>query len=1158
MGDLLAANRDEILKIESFYPIFSEIQKILKLQYDADKPIDARLNSPEKKDIREKLIKKQEDYAKEAEIKSVELKQSIKKECGQESVVWLAMILKQSKEPSTSLPDLSWPEHLKATAAVYQQYSDKIFDGQVYRELLPYMQLAFAYEQNGSPHEHAFKLVVLFKNSSLALNYLYRHLQQKKSVHDACLFILPDPIRCSFQIWLALANKHIEDPSFRKLLGQACEIEELIVADCKKTQFSAVSTEKIRALRLSIEKNYKEWRTLKRNAAVRAANATRYNFLGAQLLKDGNELTHLRAGLPLTADIDVLTLRCYQQRFICESSKTYGYLLSNGLTKKDYEKFIKLDRTQAGRNIPAITVHGEDVGHAKCYLKKLNVLNEEEAAIAACLGKLTNCCQSLSAELGEASTIHGLTSPNGGFYVLFEGNSKKPKLSDRVIAQCWAWRSKNNVIVFDSIEVDSRSSSTTQMAVDLYRALAKMLCFNGETSRVVCGAYSGISSKVGDLRTVIPEESLDFNGYNDSSSQLIVFDREKPWLLMHRDEDAKKLTETIINTVLESNRPLESTAFCTLLNWSILNKQKNTQARKILESINSRLTQAPNQGGKIKLLQQSLEHYAAENSDLDKIWQEIENNSLFIDSVDSLGRTMLMQVALRNQPVRITKLIKMGANRNAKDSDGMTALHHAAKHPKAIAAILDLIPKEDRLAAINTRESSMGRTVLEMVVYDQPESIATILNSLSEKNRLFAITITDRMGKIPLFRAIENKFSKSLNTMLCSLPENELFAAITFEDQYGDTILRKVIDHVESLVAILTLLPQEKRLSAVILENRLGYTLLNSASGRSQAFIAMISLLSKEDLPAIVQHQYPNGENMLLAWINSNIHTNFESIQRLLSFFPEEERLSVVQMEGKVLNRTRTLIMEIVPFPDYFEAIFNLLPEKDKLTAIKTKDKNGKSLIMNAVSKYESLKLILASCTKEESLSLVKETDSNGKTPLCTAVDFLPKFGRRTFREVIQTIPLILGVYPVEKRPSIVQAKDENGRTILEKIMAYYPFFNVDVLTLLPDTDSLTIYFLALSAIQPFIQDTQQKFSFFEQDNPRCLLFELNKCVTGEMLKEKLISYLSTDIISTSEIQKSILKILSPSSDESEDYKHRLTALIQQWQTIQPSNLKQS
>jgi hypothetical protein len=96
-------------------------------------------------------------------------------------------------------------------------------------------------------------------------------------------------------------------------------------------------------------------------------------------------------------------------------------------------------------------IDGNDLGYPGFYFKKINVQDEKEAARAACLGKLTKCCQSLSGEAGEPCVIHGLTSSNGGFYILCEGDLTNPKISDSVIAQSWVWRSTTNALVFDSI-----------------------------------------------------------------------------------------------------------------------------------------------------------------------------------------------------------------------------------------------------------------------------------------------------------------------------------------------------------------------------------------------------------------------------------------------------------------------------------------------------------------------------------------------------------------------------------------------------------------------------------------------------------------------------------------------------------------------------------
>ena len=50
-----------------------------------------------------------------------------------------------------------------------------------------------------------------------------------------------------------------------------------------------------------------------------------------------------------------------------------------------------------------------------------------------------------------------------------------------------------------------------------------------------------------------------------------------------------------------------------------------------------------------------------------------------LDAVDESNRTPLMLAVIFNQPVAVKQLLALGANRAAKDTEGLTALMHARK-----------------------------------------------------------------------------------------------------------------------------------------------------------------------------------------------------------------------------------------------------------------------------------------------------------------------------------------------------------------------------------------------------------------------------------------------------------------------------------------------
>lgn len=531
---------------------------------------------------------------------------------------------------------------------------------------MPYCQLAYLSEKNGVPEEHALKLSILFNDPKDALRYIKQNIQQNNlAIHDACLFTLPDVSKCSFEeIWKDKIKTYINDPNFRQLLVKLPELEQLF-----KSQSEGESTKLDRAalkvLKQEISNKNKRFKFLKRkHGQLNDAEDKEYTQIIPELSDMKKELFKKSRGLPLK-EMDLLTLRACNEYYICNQGDViYSYMIKQGLTKRNYEEFRKLDRNKAGESIPGVTISGTDIGHTDSYLRKLDVANNEtDAAIAACLGKLTNCCQSLSGEMGEPCVIHGLTSPNGGFYVLF---NKK----DEVVAQCWAWRSQANAIVFDSIETN-RTGSKRDIVIKYFRLLAKKLIEKEHTHKVACGKTSGIPRNMGGIDDdIFKEHCIDYNGYCDSKDQMVLYDKSKPYLFYNTDSSMAEETLQNIQQVMENKESLlQSNFLCELINWILLQKEKD------VTGLHSQLMEIAKKNKRYKELEEIIEinREFLKNESFEGLKKDFLFPSIRLES----GNTAL-HLAIQNGDEQIIKLLlDKGANVNAVDNNGRTPLHEA-------------------------------------------------------------------------------------------------------------------------------------------------------------------------------------------------------------------------------------------------------------------------------------------------------------------------------------------------------------------------------------------------------------------------------------------------------------------------------------------------
>lgn len=172
-----------------------------------------------------------------------------------------------------------------------------------------------------------------------------------------------------------------------------------------------------------------------------------------------------------------------------------------GLRQSEYNLYLTLDPQNDDNYLPNITITGRDIHlpnaeHYKYYLKKLDAHDPR----AACLGKITNCCQSLDLddnEVGTLLTTCGIENPRGGFYVICKMKRATPDAADPIVSQTLALRLYDAVLfnalvplskVGDGIVNVSEgiSCKNIDIWIALYQELARRL--------VGLGPYAGLNA----------------------------------------------------------------------------------------------------------------------------------------------------------------------------------------------------------------------------------------------------------------------------------------------------------------------------------------------------------------------------------------------------------------------------------------------------------------------------------------------------------------------------------------------------------------------------------------------------------------------------------------------------------------------------------------
>ncbi|AUH72563.2 ankyrin repeat domain-containing protein [Legionella sainthelensi] len=977
-----------------------------------------------------------------------------------------------------------------------------------YQKVLPLCQLALIVERNGVAEDHALKLATIFKDEKAVLHYLLQFKDQNTYnylVHDACLFELPKADTCAMAQWLKLANLYLANPRFRALLPHAEAIEVMGKMGKKTTKqedqkFDAEVRDKIQEVKKELSTVSKQYKQLKKkpltNPAERMARQEKLQALSQCLFALQTQLVSLCQGrLPL-ANIDMIILEAFYATYQQESSAAQNILIQNGISPQNREHFYSLPRDNADKTIPDLVIDGKEIGYPGIYIKKLDTTSDKGAALAACLGRITHCCQYLGG-VGSECVIHGIASPNGGFYVLCQGEAQNPSLDDAILAQSWVWKGQQGGLCLDSIESAVKKEKTAQVA-DMFRLLGHTLCQEHHITQVNTGAQSGITRKV--ARNDYParkEQFQDYAGYCDSKSQLPLACATMPYLFYGK----------VASSQLQAMIAEETKRFFQEL-FSTQEALQNTEALQqvlafVLSTRNDELLQLL--GEYASHHQEAFDALLATNRDyLHQLDQGIiDFNALeqgaAINARNKEGQSALHLATLNADKKSISTLIARGINVNIQDKYGNTALNRAlekvlykdknevgrdiAQQLIAAQAQLDIKDNDENtplIIAVKNKDLAMVNGLLEHGacletldahmktalfwaaekgyedIFDVLLKHGANINGVSypgEKTPLMAALLKhhfgiaqkilsqkgvavkqkNRHGTTALHMAAKN--TEILKIALALYPENKRLEAVMIQNENGKTVLHWAATNPESLRIILELLPENQRLEAVMIQNKYARnTVLHYAADTPESLKTILeSLPENQRLRAVMIKNEEGATVFHLATKNA------ESLKTVLALLPENQRIEAVRIQSQYGN---TVLHTAATNTDSLKTILELYPQNQRLEAVMTKNKLGNTVLHNAASNAESLKVILALYPENHRLEAVMNQGKYDDTVLHLAA------------KNPENLKIILELYPENQRLERVRIKNKDSNTVLHLACANAESLKT-ILTLLPENHRL-------------------------------------------------------------------------------------------------------
>jgi len=360
-------------------------------------------------------------------------------------------------------------------------------------------------------------------------------------------------------------------------------------------------------------------------------------------------------------------------------------------------------------------------------------------------------------------------------------------------------------------------------------------------------------------------------------------------------------------------------------------------------------------------------------------------------------------------------------------------LQDSVKHPEILKTILSLYPEKEHLAVVDKAREVSGKSVLNAAVCS-PESLEMLLllYPTDEARLAAAVKQKDKYNNPLIYSSAGTP--KTLKMILSLYPKEEILAAVKEKDEYGNTVLHlDASETPESVKVILTLLPIERRLEILKEKNNDGISALQLAASNSESLKYILELLPEKERPdAAKEKDSRDSHKGLFAAID-----NPRLLAEILTLLPPESRLEIItersrhHLDDTMLEiALSTPLPEEINKPESLKVMFELLPEKDRLKAMKIEDISRRGVLPHIANNLKLLEAILALLSPENLLEAIKIQDNSlkHKTVLHKVADQYPEYLKKIFdtlsnsnnsdKDAIFKLKLFEKLLSLEKRPN--------------------------------------------------------------------------------------------------------------------------------------------
>src|SRR3990167_347817 len=401
---------------------------------------------------------------------------------------------------------------------------------------------------------------------------------------------------------------------------------------------------------------------------------------------------------------------------------------------------------------------------------------------------------------------------------------------------------------------------------------------------------------------------------------------------------------------------------------------------------------------------------------------------------------------------------------------------------KPLKPVLELLPQEQRLAAILVSDSSGKNIVLDRI--HDVEDLKEVMSVLPEdaRTRLFSLAVSLNMfSSYDDFNMLRSESRiKTLKDIIKLLPEKDKLKALLADDSNGNRNILSfvIVNDKELFESIITSMPSKQILSFMQTKHTQHYILLNALKYNPQSLKVLLEHLSLEDKLQLIHMKYENksffieelaeGPNkecleILLQSLPKNDLLQFFSVyigelpilikshfvETTLQLIPANERLQVLLEKQKDDNVLFYLISNCIKL----KPILDLLPKEDLMKIFTINGSSYRSILaLAALRGYtnDSLLTLLDILTEKTLLQEISKQDECGSTPLHIMAFHLGD---------LFPITTILARIPEKERLAVLQKKDNKGNSVLDILVKgnYFDSSLREIFDLLPPEDRLKV-----------------------------------------------------------------------------------------------------